>query len=252
MSLFDTFDPNSEELIKVNQQRSFQEVEDFPEVIIGAFKEETFRLLEEIDQVEQICVLRAGRTIPVYQVPWQGHSIGLFHCLMGGAGTVCLMEQLIARGAKRFLFYGNCGVLDKKIAAGHLILPTAAYRDEGTSYHYLPVGDYVEVATQGHLAEVMDSLHLPYVTGKVWTTDAFYCETRNNMEKRKADGCIAVDMECACAMAVGQFRGVQVYQFFYADDCLDGDKWNPRTLGARPSSSHEMYLRVALEIGARL
>ena len=47
---------------------------------------------------------------------------------MGGPGTVCLMESLIARKAKKFLLYGNCGVLRKDIAAGHLILPTAAPR----------------------------------------------------------------------------------------------------------------------------
>lgn len=252
MSLFDTFDPNSEELIKVNMQRSFHEVDDFPEVVIGAFKEETFRALVQVASAEVICSLRGGRTIPVYRVHWQGRDVGLFHSLMGGAGTVCLMESLIARGAKAFLYYGNCGVLNKEIAAGHLILPTAAYRDEGTSYHYLPVSDYVEIPTHAYLSKIVDELHLPYVSGKVWTTDAFYRETRNNMENRKADGCIAVDMECASVMAAGQFRDVPVYQFFYADDCLDGDKWDPRTLGARPSSSHEKYLRVALEIAARL
>lgn len=252
MSLFDTFDPYSEELIKVNMQRSFNGVEDFPEIVIGAFKEETFRALAQIASVEVICSLRGGRAIPVYRVHWQGRDVGLFHSLMGGAGTVCLMESLIARGAKAFLYYGNCGVLNKEIAAGHLILPTAAYRDEGTSYHYLPVSDYVEVPTHKQLAQTMDALHLPYVSGKVWTTDAFYRETRSNMEKRKADGCIAVDMECASVMAAGQFREVPVYQFFYADDCLDGEKWDPRTLGARPFSSHEKYLRVALEIVVRL
>lgn len=252
MSLFDTFDPYSEELIKVNMQRSFNGVEDFPEIVIGAFKEETFRALAQIASAEVICSLRGGRAIPVYRVHWQGRDVGLFHSLMGGAGTVCLMESLIARGAKAFLYYGNCGVLNKEIAAGHLILPTAAYRDEGTSYHYLPVSDYMEVPTHKQLAQTMDALHLPYVSGKVWTTDAFYRETRSNMEKRKADGCIAVDMECASVMAAGQFREVPVYQFFYADDCLDGEKWDPRTLGARPFSSHEKYLRVALEIVVRL
>ena len=252
MSLFNTFDPNSEELIKVNMQRSFHEVDDFPEIVIGAFKEETVRVLAQVASAEVICSLRGGRTIPVYRVHWQGRDVGLFHSLMGGAGTVCLMESLIARGAKAFLYYGNCGVLNKEIAAGHLILPTAAYRDEGTSYHYLPVSDYVEIPTHARLSQIMDVLHLPSVSGKVWTTDAFYRETRSNMEQRKADGCIAVDMECASVMAAGQFRGVPVYQFFYADDCLDGDHWDPRTLGARPSSSHEKYLRVALEIAARI
>ncbi len=252
MSLFDTFDPHSEELIKVNLQRSYHEEKNFPEIVIGAFKEEVFHILEQVCHAEEICTLRGGRAIPVYRINWQERDIGLFHPLMGGAGTVCLMESLIARGAKKFLFYGNCGVLCKEIAAGHLILPTSAYRDEGTSYHYLSTSDYVEVPTHNHLMQIMDELHLPYISGKVWTTDAFYRETRNNMEKRRADGCIAVDMECASAMAVGQFRGILVYQFFYADDCLDGDTWDPRTLGARPASSHEKYLRVALEIAAKL
>ena len=114
MSLFDTFDPNSEELIKVCQQRSFCGVDNFPEVVIGTFKEEAFRALTEIAETETICSLRAGRTIPVYRMNWQERNIGLFHSLMGGAGTVCLMENLIARGAKAFLFYGNCGVLNQE------------------------------------------------------------------------------------------------------------------------------------------
>ena len=53
-------------------------------------------------------------------------------------------------------------------------------------------------------------------------------------------------------MAASQFRNVPVYQFFYADDCLDGEKWDPRTLGARPASSHEKYLKFALEIAFQL
>lgn len=53
-------------------------------------------------------------------------------------------------------------------------------------------------------------------------------------------------------MAAGQFRNVPVYQFFYADDCLDGENWDPRTLGARPASSHEKYLKIALEIASQL
>lgn len=155
-------------------------------------------------------------------------------------------------GAKKVLIYGSCGVLDSELAAGHFILPTQAYRDEGVSYHYLPVGDYVDVPTARRLGEIFDELRLPCVKGRVWTTDAFYRETRNNMEKRKADGCIAVDMECASAMAVGQFRGAEVYQFLYAEDSLDGEAWDRRTMGKLPASDYEKYLRVALEAAARL
>ncbi len=252
MSLFDTFDPDSEEIVKFHLQRSFHAAECFPETVIMTFKDKTFQALDRIYSPEVIATLREGRDIPVYKLRWNDRDIGIFQTLIGGAGTAGLLEETLAMGAKKVLLYGSCGVLDSALTTGHLILPTAAYRDEGTSYHYMPVGDYVDVPTAARLGEIFDELDLPYVKGRVWTTDAFYRETRNNMEKRRADGCIAVDMECASAMAVAQFRGAEVYQFLYAEDSLDGAAWDRRTMGAVPLSDYEKYLRVALETASRL
>ena len=250
MSLFDTFDPDSPEIIFAASHHP--PLEGFPETIVITFQDETFRVLEQLCPTEVVAKHHAGRDIPIYRLNWNGRSIGICQTLLGGPGTAGLLEEALAMGAKKVLLYGSCGVLDSALVAGHFILPTAAYRDEGVSYHYLPVGDYVDIATSERLGEIFDGLNLPYVKGRVWTTDAFYRETRNNMAKRKADGCVAVDMECASAMAVGQFRGAEVYQFLYAEDSLDGDAWDRRTMGAVPTSSYEKYLRVALEVAARL
>ena len=250
MSLFDTFDPDSPEIIFAASHHP--PLEGFPETIVITFQDETFRVLEQLCPTEVVAKHHAGRDIPIYRLNWNGRSIGICPTLPGGPGTAGLLEEALAMGAKKVLLYGSCGVLDSALVAGHFILPTAAYRDEGVSYHYLPVGDYVDIPTSERLGEIFDGLNLPYVKGRVWTTDAFYRETRNNMAKRKADGCVAVDMECASAMAVGQFRGAEVYQFLYAEDSLDGDAWDRRTMGAVPASSYEKYLRVALEAASRL
>ena len=250
MSLFDTFDPDSPEIIFAASHHP--PLEGFPETIVITFQDETFRVLEQLCPTEVVAKHHAGRDIPIYRLNWNGRSIGICQTLLGGPGTAGLLEEALAMGAKKVLLYGSCGVLDSALVAGHFILPTAAYRDEGVSYHYLPVGDYVDIPTSERLGEIFDGLNLPYVKGRVWTTDAFYRETRNNMAKRKADGCVAVDMECASAMAVGQFRGAEVYQFLYAEDSLDGEAWDARTWGAVPASDYEKYLRVALEAAARL
>ena len=250
MSLFDTFDPDSPEIIFAASHHP--PLEGFPETIVITFQDETFRVLEQLCPTEVVAKHHAGRDIPIYRLNWNGRSIGICQTLLGGPGTAGLLEEALAMGAKKVLLYGSCGVLDSALVAGHFILPTAAYRDEGVSYHYLPVGDYVDIPTVERLGEIFDGLNLPYVKGRVWTTDAFYRETRNNMAKRKADGCVAVDMECASAMTVGQFRGAEVYQFLYAEDSLDGDAWDRRTMGAVPASSYEKYLRVALEAASRL
>ena len=250
MSLFDTFDPDSPEIIFAASHHP--PLEGFPETIVMTFQDETFRVLEQLCPTEVVAKHHAGRDIPIYRLNWNGRSIGICQTLLGGAGTAGLLEETLAMGAKKVLLYGSCGVLDSALVAGHFILPTAAYRDEGVSYHYLPVGDYVDIPTAERLGEIFDGLNLPYVKGRVWTTDAFYRETRNNMAKRKADGCVAVDMECASAMAVGQFRGAEVYQFLYAEDSLDGEAWDSRTMGKVPASDYETYLRVALEAASRL
>ena len=93
---------------------------------------------------------------------------------------------------------------------------------------------------------------IPYVFGKTWTTDAFYRETKNNIEARKKDGCITVEMECASVMAASQFRKIAAFQFLYAEDSLDGDVWDSRTMGKIPHSAIEKYLKIALEVAIRI
>ncbi len=56
-------------------------------------------------------------------------------------------------------------------------------------------------------------LALPYVKGRVWTTDALYRETRNLVETRKSEGCIAVEMELAGMQAVCDFYNIELYDF---------------------------------------
>ena len=171
--------------------------------------------------------------------------------MVGGAGTVLRLEMMIAWGVKKFVLFGSCGVLDRDIADGHLIVPTAAYRDEGTSYHYAKAGDCIEITTADKLAEIMTELKLPYIRGKTWTTDALFRETRNNMFKRKAEGYLTVEMECASYMAAGQFRGVDVYQYLYAADNLDAAEWEMRSLGSETSlSENEKHVLIALDIAA--
>lgn len=143
-------------------------------------------------------------------------------------------KEIIAKGGKQILFFGSCGSLDKTISSWKSHHSHHAYRDEGTSYHYLPPGDYLTIPTSARLAEIFTSMGVPFRQTRVWTTDSFYRETRKNREMRKREGCSAVDMECASVMAVGLFRKIPVYQFLYTADCLDGSRWDPRILGKWP------------------
>ena len=175
-----------------------------------------------------------------------------FTALNNGAVSAAMLEEVIARGARKVVLFGSCGSLCRELPDGHLIVPTAAYRDEGVSYHYLPAEDYISLPTAPRTAEILRELGVPFALGRTWTTDALYRETRRNVARRKAEGCIAVDMECASLAAVCRFRGVAFHQFLYTEDNLDGAFWDPRLMGKLPQDAKEAYFRIALEIARRI
>ena len=90
---------------------------------------------------------------------------------------------------------------------GKFILPTEAYRGEGLSYYFAEPQDYIKIKNTDKLAEFFKERKLPYVQGRVWTTDSMLRETVNLVRKRKEEGCIAVEMELAGVQAISDFYG---------------------------------------------
>lgn len=80
-----------------------------------------------------------------------------------------------------------------------------------------------------------------------------YRETGEKVARRKAQGCICVDMECASCAAVAQFRGKDVLQFFYAADNLGAEAWDQRSLSnSAMLVEKDRVALLALEAAARI
>lgn len=250
MSIIDTFDGRSAEIL--SPRDIIQPVPAIPETVISVFSEDFVSLLVNTMGATVVGNLFAGDRIPIYSFQYKGKTLGFFRSCIGGAAAAGLLEEITAMGAKKVLYFGSCGSLDKDITAGHLLVPTAAYRDEGASYHYAPPSDFIEVDSADRVAEIFEELSVPYIRTKTWTTDAIYRETQDNMAKRKKAGCSVVEMECASIMAAAQFRGIEAYQFLYAADCLDGEAWDSRILGKMPDDMRERILTIAIETALRL
>ena len=168
---------------------------------------------------------------PIYVLEDAGaEPVALAHPGVGAPLAAGRLEELIALGGRVFVAVGGAGALVPGLTVGHVIVPTAAIRDEGTSYHYLPAAREVAptpAVLDAILAEVAER-GVPFVTGKAWTTDAFYRETRAKVDRRVAEGCVAVEMEAAACFAVAAFRGVAFGQLLYAGDDLSGAEWDDR------------------------
>lgn len=165
----------------------------------------------------------------IYAIAQGNKTFAFFKAPVGASACAASLEAVNAQiVTDKYILFGGCGCLDKAIARGKVIVPTAAYRDEGTSYHYAPPADYMAMPNAPVVEHFMRENGIPYVTGKTWTTDAFYRETEGNFARRRAEGCLSVEMEGAAVQAVCDFRGLELYAFFTGGDLLDAPQWDMR------------------------
>lgn len=168
--------------------------------------------------------------IPIYEYKLPTGSICItmpFATAPGAAGTI---EELHAMGCNQFIVCGGAGSLKKDSKVGAVIVPVAAVRDEGTSYHYLEPSREVEChrATLDFVLSGLKRMGIPYTAGKTWTTDAMYRETPDMIERRRNEGCITVEMETAAFFAVSKYYDIPLAQLLYAGDDVSGEQWDAR------------------------
>jgi uridine phosphorylase len=185
-------------------------------------------------------------THPIYELDFDGSRIVVAHPRVGAPMSAGMLDGIIAMGCRKFIACGGAGVLDGTLVTGHLIVPTEAIRDEGTSYHYLPGGKPARATPRAVAAieEVLREHGHDYLLGKTWTTDAYFRETRGKVEKRRKQGCLTVEMEAAAFFAVAEFRGVEFGQILYAGDDLSGE-WDPRNWNKHDIRSHLFRLSAS-------
>ena len=232
--LLHEFDPNKDAVI--NPEMLVNKIEDFPDVTVSCFSKKLFNNVLSFFDPKQITEVHSAVGLtPVYDVVYQGERFAFYQSYVGEPKCIGDYEDIMTMGSKCLILLGNCGVLDRTIEDCGIIIPTKAIRDEGSSYHYAPPSDTIDVNKKyKHLfKEVLNQFGYPYVEGTTWTTDACYRETREKVQRRKAQGAICVEMECAGMQALCDFRGTDFFQFFYAGDNLDHSSWQPRSLSGK-------------------
>lgn len=252
--LLEEFDGNKN--AKINPWDVVKHQEGFPKIAVSCFSKTMFeRLLIELKGVLIATTHAVDMDIPIYKVVYNEVEIALFKSYVGSAACVAVLEDIYAMGAERVILFGTCGVLDSSIEDCSIIIPNAAVRDEGTSYHYAQTSDEI-IVNEKYKKEFVDILkkyRCTYTEGKVWTTDAFYRETPDKIMKRKQSGCICVDMECSAVAALAKFRDKEVFHFFYAADNLDNEEWDPRSLACHDKAleKHRIAL-LAMDLAEKL
>ena len=156
--------------------------------------------------------------------------------VVGAPYAAMILENLIAWGARKIFFLGWCGAVAEKVKIGDIILPTSAVIGEGTSPHYGATTNCFSKASSSMASmvqKVMIDSHIDFHTGSIWTTDAVYRETRQQVATHQQNGILAVEMEISALYSVARFRRVDTIGLLVVSDELSSMRWRPGFKDAR-------------------
>ena len=133
-------------------------------------------------------------------------EITMINFTMGSVNAVTIMDLLGAVQPRAVLFLGKCGSVKSDLTLGHLILPIAAIRGDGTSNDYFPpeVPALPAFALQKAVSTTIRENSKDYWTGVVYTTNRRVWEHDDEFKSYlQQTRCMAIDMETATIFIVG-------------------------------------------------
>jgi|TARA_B100001964_G_scaffold198035_1_gene223432 uridine phosphorylase len=185
-----------------------------------------------LDDAQQIAENREHRTYTgmLDDVPVSVTSTGI-----GGPSTAIAVEELAKIGADTFIRVGTSGMIQDSVLPGHLIVVSAAVRDEGTALHYMPmafpaVADLDVVAC---LRKACETTGATYHTGISHSKDSFYGEVEPDRmplagmlkERWQAwvqGGVLCSEMEAAALFVIARTIGKRAGGLMVAGGTHDG------------------------------
>ena len=138
---------------------------------------------------------------------------------MGGPSAAIVLEELCDLGLEIAIRVGTCGALDGDLALGDLVIADAALASDGTSR---ALGADGRVAADARLvAALQDVAGAGARTGTVASSDLFYERDRDRPAGWRAAGALAIEMEAATLLRVGELRRIRVGCVLTVSDVFD-------------------------------
>lgn len=196
-----------------------------PGIVIVVFEDRIVDFFKKHYAMKKVATMKECAPVDVYSFECNDVEIGFYQTPVGAPATAIFMERAIAFGARRFIFFGSCGGIGEGVESGQMILPTAAYRGDGASGYYLPYSDYIDIECNEAIKPLFDEEGLECLEGRVCTTDAMFRETKRFIDRRLAEGCIAIEMECSLIASIAKCKGVFASSLLFTDDVVSEEEW---------------------------
>lgn len=201
--------------------------------------------------IKKIGEIRSGEdTRPIYAYK----GVLIVAPFVGSANASAIMEELNVLGLKNYIAAGSAGLIDTNLDESKLLVVNRAIRDEGSSYFYAPPALYASTSPQltNAITNTLKSQNIPFEIGTTWTVECFYKESKARIEKRRKQGAVAVEMECATWCAVAEHLGVNFGQILYFSDKVINEDWNRNKIGRDNVDLKNKITLLCVEISKNL
>lgn len=177
---------------------------------------------ERLDGVEEV-----GRSREYVTVTgtFDGVPVTVASHGVGGAGAAICFEELCRAGVRVIVRAGTCGGLQQGVDAGHLVVATAAVRDDGVSDRLVPLAwpaaadPALALALRTEAGRRDRTCHV----GVVHTAANFYPSTTHDdpgWHTWHRAGAVAIEMEVATLLVVAGLNAVRAGAILAADGNL--------------------------------
>lgn len=146
-----------------------------------------------------------------YTGRWNGVPVSAQTTGMGCPSAAIVCEEMAVLGARTLIRLGTCGALQPEMRATDMIIATAACPLDGTTADYLQGERYAPAASFGVVRELVaqaERAGVRHHVGVVATEDALYAVREEWVERWRARGVLAQEMEASAIFTVAALRGL--------------------------------------------
>ncbi|HYM50608.1 MAG TPA: nucleoside phosphorylase [Candidatus Limnocylindrales bacterium] len=173
-------------------------------------------------QLQSARLVARNREFVTYTGLIDGRPISVCSTGIGSPSTAIALEELAAIGATTFVRVGTTGSIQRGIGFGHLVVATAAVRDEGTTPAYVPLG-YPAVSDHALVSRMLEAggrLGYTVHAGIVRSHDALYPDLQPGGMPRQEElvqasrmwqraRVVCNDMESSTLFTIAGLRGLR-------------------------------------------
>lgn len=165
---------------------------------------------------------------------------------LGAPAAAITLEILKVHGVTEVIHVGTAGALSSQVNVGDWLCAISAFRDEGTSRHYLPPGERAEAnfSMVQKWESQLKSWGLRTWTGALWTTDALFRETSAAVEYYQKQHALAVEMEASALLATAHHLKMQIICLRLITDRLMNGQWTPQFKSESVRCARETFLNA--------